>query len=373
MRAPAGVVVLVFLGLLADTTRASYFRDWSALPTLETHTSSPHTKLDGDGFASVMSTLVGTPASRKTSDWALSQTGALLGAQCFERPESVLILEVFGYRAGSDAAEDDLPVPKGAVQHNVDVSAVPDSLYQAVVSAAPADQQRALHATALPAACQDACLERALQGLLADVGAAYSPAEQPFRGSISSEAGQTGQLDLSDPSTRLWAAELAAAAELATPAAIGSAQVSPRLYHTALVGLQAVRARYGDDSPQAAAAQRLTLLAASGLQRALAAGAGGRLVAHVALRPGAPAGAGAGAGAAALLRWHGEHRPPVRQLLAAQGDAGSEDIADVAVRWSAWVLGLALLAALGGTIWCMCAMSFPRDSLLWGSSRPKAD
>jgi hypothetical protein len=184
------------------------------------------------------------------------------------------------------------------VQHNVDVGAVPDSVYQAAVSAAPAEQQRALHATSLPAACQDACLERALQvtqrdppppsshihtltappasrsspagspatelgmrltgcnaiprhptpphrtpshlprtprhppppppalwqGLLADVGAAYSPAEQPFRGSISSEAGQAGQLDLSDPSARLWAAELAAAAELATPAATGGSE-----------------------------------------------------------------------------------------------------------------------------------------------------
>ena len=94
MRAPAGVVALVFL-LLAGIARASYFRDWSTPPTLEAHISSPQTKLDGDGFASVMFTLVGTPASRKTSDGALSQASLHLPGSDLDASRAGFVRQVF--------------------------------------------------------------------------------------------------------------------------------------------------------------------------------------------------------------------------------------------------------------------------------------
>lgn len=95
------------------------------------------------------------------------------------------------------------------------------------------------------------------------------------------------------------------------------------------------------------------------------------LVAHIAFTEPAPV----GGNLASLLRWKVQQSGAAgRRALLSEGEPSSElTPLESAVRASAWVLGIGLLLALGGSIYCLCFMSTAKDTLLFGTTKMRMD
>lgn len=252
-----GICAFVAVLLLTSSVCAAqvFLKDHSGLFVSDTISDL---ELTAEGIAATISTLGGRSVLTIDAN-AATQVAAIAKPGIFTRPSAVLTVHVIG-------ADGDQLSLAGWAQHSMAPCCDADRVARHLVLATP----MASHPE-----CDSACAQQRQQELMSTLGSHAAGVLSRFGADIPPLLLGSG----SGAEERLWAGELAAALQQAQHG--GAA----RQYGWTLVGLQAVRQKYGAGAEVFQAAQAATLAVLTRLDARLADRHDGRLVTVVVASP----------------------------------------------------------------------------------------
>jgi hypothetical protein len=331
------------------------------------------------GFSAGLASLLSTQPVLPLKPFEAEQVQSLLQPSLFQRPRAVLAVQVAGVDSGAPAASllDKHGLAATATRELVTESNAPpaNQLLAALAAAANSiNRERgsshvALDYTGLQG-CGDACIEQTLQALLKELHSKsmYQAGSGPLKGKLT--IGDV-ELDLTQVPARLWVVELAtlyqtgldAAQEHTRRVKQGDARSEDAvLLEATMISLQALKARYGQDSAEFKAASDATLRVISLVQQQVSKAWDGRVATQLTFLGDVPQGKD---GLGSLLGW----RESQRRLLLQAGPTTS----NTGVVWSnsaaAWLTGILFILGTVAAFRCMMNMKFQRDTLLFSSAK----